>query len=86
VVSLNGDMANRGADVDRAESIAAALAALPEHYERVLQAKYVDGRSVQEIAEDSGQSFKAVESLLTRARQAFRDAYTGDAPLRSHAQ
>jgi RNA polymerase sigma-70 factor (ECF subfamily) len=62
-------------DRDRAEAIAAALAELPPHYESVLRAKYLDGLSVQAIAELSGDSPKAVESLLTRARQAFREAY-----------
>jgi RNA polymerase sigma-70 factor (ECF subfamily) len=62
-------------DRDRAEAIAAALAELPPHYESVLRAKYLDGLSVQAIADQSGDSLKAVESLLTRARQAFREAY-----------
>jgi DNA-directed RNA polymerase specialized sigma24 family protein len=41
----------------------------------VLQAKYLDGRSVADIAAEWGESLKAVESLLTRARQAFRELY-----------
>jgi RNA polymerase sigma-70 factor (ECF subfamily) len=64
-----------GADRDRAEAVAHALAELPPHYECVLRAKYLDGLSVQAIADQSGDSPKAVESLLTRARQAFREAY-----------
>ena len=60
---------------EHATRIARALAALPEHYERVLRAKYVDGRSVLEIAESKDDSSKAVESLLTRARKAFRKEY-----------
>lgn len=59
----------------KAEQVAAALAALPEHYEAVLRAKYLERKSVAEIACDRRESLKAVESLLTRARQAFRDAY-----------
>jgi RNA polymerase sigma-70 factor (ECF subfamily) len=51
------------------------LVALPDHYESVLRAKYLDGRSVAEIALQRGESEKAVESLLTRARAAFREAY-----------
>jgi RNA polymerase sigma-70 factor (ECF subfamily) len=58
-----------------AEQIAHALSALPERYEAVLQAKYVDQRSVAEIAGDWAETPKAIESLLTRARQAFREAY-----------
>ena len=60
------------------ERIAAALAALPEHYEAVLRAKYLDRRTVDEIAAARGESAKAVESLLGRARQAFREAYEPD--------
>jgi RNA polymerase sigma-70 factor (ECF subfamily) len=60
---------------EQAERIARALAALPEHYESALRAKYLDRLTVAEIAGQRGESTKAVESLLTRARQAFRDAF-----------
>ena len=60
---------------DRAERVAAALAALPDRCERVLRAKYLDRRTVAEIAAEWGETEKAVESLLARARQAFRDAF-----------
>jgi RNA polymerase sigma-70 factor, ECF subfamily len=63
---------------DQAERIAQALSRLPPRYEEVLRGKYVDGLSVADIATASGQSAKAVESLLTRARQAFREAYEKD--------
>jgi RNA polymerase sigma-70 factor (ECF subfamily) len=63
------------AATDRAERVAVALAALPEHYEAVLRAKYLDQLSVDAIATLRGDSPKAVESLLSRARQAFREAY-----------
>ena len=61
---------------DRAEAVAVALAALPARYEAALRAKYLDGRSVDEMAAAEGTTPKAVESLLTRAREAFRTAYT----------
>jgi RNA polymerase sigma-70 factor (ECF subfamily) len=60
---------------DQAERIVGALAELPERYESVLRAKYLDGLSMAEIAAASNETVKAVESLLTRARQAFRSAY-----------
>lgn len=60
---------------EQAERIAAALAALPPHYEAVLRMKYLEGRSVADIAAERGESPKAVESLLSRARQAFRQEY-----------
>jgi RNA polymerase sigma-70 factor (ECF subfamily) len=59
-----------------AERIARALAALPERYEAVLRAKYLDQQSVIQIAESWQESPKAVESLLSRARQAFRETYS----------
>lgn len=60
---------------EQAELVARALAALPEHYEAVLRARYLEGLSVPDVARARGESVKAVESLLTRARQAFRATY-----------
>lgn len=58
--------------------VAEALAALNPRQEAVLRAKYLDGKSVAEIAAECGDSEKAVESLLTRARAAFRAEYDGN--------
>lgn len=52
-----------------------ALARLPLHYRVVLEAKYLRGLSMKEIAADSGGSIEAVESLLRRARAGFARAY-----------
>jgi RNA polymerase sigma-70 factor, ECF subfamily len=60
---------------EQAELIAAALAELPERSEDVLRAKYLDLMSVEQIAGEWDETPKAIESLLTRARQAFRTAY-----------
>ena len=54
----------------------ATLDGLRDGYGDVLEWKYVLGLSVDEIAARLGVSPKAAESLLTRARQAFREAYT----------
>jgi RNA polymerase sigma-70 factor (ECF subfamily) len=59
-----------------AERIARALAVLSERHEAVLRAKYLEGHSVADIAALWQESPKAVESLLTRAREAFREAYS----------
>jgi len=59
----------------REEQVAAALDALAEREEAVLRAKYLEGMSVAEIASAHGETPKAVESLLSRARQAFRKVY-----------
>ena len=60
---------------ERAERIARALAELSERHEAVLRAKYLEGRAVADIAAEWRETPKAVESLLTRAREAFRAAY-----------
>jgi RNA polymerase sigma factor (sigma-70 family) len=48
---------------------------LPGQYGQVLEWKYIQELSVDEIANRLGVGYKAAESLLTRARQAFRDAF-----------
>jgi RNA polymerase sigma-70 factor, ECF subfamily len=63
---------------ERAERIARALAELPDRQEAVLRAKYFEGRGVADIAAEWGETPKAVESLLSRAREAFREAYQPD--------
>ena len=67
--------AQAAAEREQAERIARALAGLPEHYEAVLRAKYLDQQTVAQIAEAQGETPKAIESLLARARQAFREVY-----------
>jgi len=52
-----------------------ALARLPSHYRVVLEAKYLRGLSMKEIAADSGASIEAIESLLRRARSGFARVY-----------
>lgn len=58
-----------------AEMVAVALAELPADYEAVLRAKYFEQRSVTDVAAETGRSVKAIESLLNRAREAFRKVY-----------
>ncbi len=50
---------------------------LPPHYARALEWKYVAQLSVDEIAARLGLSTKAAESVLTRARVAFRGLFAG---------
>jgi RNA polymerase sigma-70 factor, ECF subfamily len=49
---------------------------LPTRYADALEWKYIDEVPVQEIATRLGIGPKAAESLLTRARAAFRDAFS----------
>ena len=64
-----------GGTEDVAEEIALALTGLPGRYQAVIRAKYQEGLPVARIAECWGETPKAVESLLSRARAAFREAY-----------
>jgi len=57
------------------EIVNATMAQLPPHYREALEAKYVLGKSVRDIAETLRISEKAVESQLTRARKAFRATF-----------
>src|SRR6185503_16470480 len=58
-----------------ARLVRAILGQLPSHYGDALQWKYIDGLSVHEIADRLGLGHKAAESLLTRARDAFRASF-----------
>lgn len=51
-----------------------ALGLLSEDHRMALVARYAEERSVGEVARLLGRSYKAAESLLSRARIAFRDA------------
>ena len=66
------DVAAWQADVHRL--IQATMDALPARYGDVLEWKYIDGMPVAEIARRLEIGPKAAESLLTRARVAFRGA------------
>jgi RNA polymerase sigma-70 factor, ECF subfamily len=54
----------------------AALDYLPQRYAQVLELKYLEDLSVDSIAERLGMTSTAAQSLLARARAAFRDACT----------
>lgn len=53
-----------------------ALDHLPPRYATALEWMYLEEASVNEIARRLGRTPKAVESMLTRARAAFRTAWT----------
>ena len=54
------------------------LGLLGEGYREVLRLKYIDGFSMREIAKKAKTTVKAVESRLSRAREAFRKEWKGD--------
>ena len=59
-------------------AIAQTLNGLPERYARALEWKYGDGFSVQQIARMLGLSTIAAQSLLARAREAFKEGWRGE--------
>jgi len=52
-----------------------ALARLPGRYRKILEAKYLKGMALKEIAEIEGVTVEATESLLRRARRRFAQVY-----------
>jgi RNA polymerase sigma-70 factor (ECF subfamily) len=82
---IRGSLESLGAVVDStrysfereelARLVWSVLDHLPVRYGNALNWKYIQGRSVREVADGLGISAKAAESLLTRARQAFRDGF-----------
>ncbi len=69
------------------ERIQRALDRVHPRHRQALSWKYIQGRSVREISERLEVSEKAAESVLTRARNSFREAYLvlASSPLRSAA-
>jgi RNA polymerase sigma-70 factor (ECF subfamily) len=64
----------RRADSDELKRLVhAVLDRLPNRYGEALEWKYVEGRSVEEIGELLGIGHTAAQSLLARARGAFRE-------------
>jgi len=59
-----------------ARLVQVTLDSLPPRYGDALEWKYIQELSVNEIAARLNVGLKAAESLLTRARQAFRDGFT----------
>ena len=51
------------------------MSQLPSQYRLALEAKYVAGKSVREIARALTMTEKGVESQLSRARRAFRETF-----------
>ena len=56
-------------------SVHEALARLPHRYRKVLEARYLKGMAMKEIAEIEGATVEATESLLRRARSRFAEVY-----------
>ena len=76
IAALSGDDPER--EYERHELsrlVHVALDHLPTKYKEALICKYLEGTSVEEIGRRLDLGYKAAESLLTRARQAFREGF-----------
>lgn len=73
------------AAIETAAIVRQVLADLPLDYETLLIGKYMDGLSLEELAEAEDVSPSAVSSKLARARHAFREAFEqlSNTPTRS---
>lgn len=63
------------ADGVHSEAVFQTLGRLPERQARALELKYGDDLSVEDIAVQMGMTVTAAQSLLARARGAFRDTW-----------
>lgn len=61
--------------LQRGDQVRLALSYLPQGYAEVLEWRYIQGCSVSEIATKLNKSYKAAESMLSRSRQVFKDAF-----------
>jgi RNA polymerase sigma-70 factor (ECF subfamily) len=57
------------------EDVLTVLANLKDEYRYILLSRYFENKSVDEISQAIGKSYKATESLLTRSREAFRKEF-----------
>jgi len=73
--SAGDGLEDRLSGVERAERVHIALDRLPSAYARAVEWRYLEDLPVTEIARRLESSYKAAESLLSRARTAFRRAY-----------
>jgi RNA polymerase sigma-70 factor, ECF subfamily len=70
---LTDDPAHRYGNAEMRRLIQSVLDRLPARYGDILEWKYIEGRTVEEIGQRLGVGHTAAQSLLARARQAFRD-------------
>lgn len=84
VIDAACDVADRDESADPAwrldtaelrAGVADLLDRMPDEQRLALEWKYIDGLSVRDIAERLGRTEKAAETILYRARNAFRDAW-----------
>ncbi len=85
---VDGELESLFADLDRRnlpdaaleamelkELVSATMCSIPSKYSELLEMKYTAGMSVKDMAEKLHKTEKSIESQLTRAREAFREAF-----------
>lgn len=72
---LEVDLTQPGDALGDRQIVMAALRSLSKDQQAALVLQHIEGYTVSEVAETIGRSEKATESLLGRARQAFRKSY-----------
>ena len=75
VMLLDGAVGRAAVPSGASTGVHEALARLPHRYRKVLEAKYLKGMAMKEIAEIEGATVEAIESLLRRARSRFAQMY-----------
>ena len=73
--SLDFEEMDSGERLALEQVVQLTLVYLPEKYSRALEWKYLEGLTVEEIAERIGSGVVAAQSLLARARTAFRRGF-----------
>lgn len=71
----DGDEWNDDSPLDP-EAVREAMRGLRPDHQAVLSLRYLDDLTVPEVAKSLGRSIHATESLLVRARRAFRESYS----------
>jgi len=61
---------------ETAAAVRETLRELPVEYETLLVGKYLDGLSLEELADAEESTAEAISSKLARARRAFRETFT----------
>jgi RNA polymerase sigma-70 factor (ECF subfamily) len=62
-------------DIETQAAVISVLANLSNEYRYLLEAKYIQSKSIDEISNEIGKSYKATESKLSRARESFRKEF-----------
>lgn len=73
------DDEGQAAAIDERDALVRALGALSALHRQVLVLKYLDGKSVSDIADELGRTRVQVQSLLQRARDGLRRQLEGSA-------